>query len=76
MVRMITMTDTLRKAVRRSKRSLYAIAAGAKVKRPSLSRFMAGTQSLRLDMADRLAGYFGLELRPVRMPRGRKTKGG
>ena len=26
-------------------------------------RFVAGKQSLRLDMADRLADYFGLELR-------------
>jgi hypothetical protein len=29
-------------------------------------RFVRGSQSLRLDMADRLAAYFGLELRPKR----------
>jgi plasmid maintenance system antidote protein VapI len=69
---MTTMTQTLRKAVRDSGLSLYAIAAAAGLKRPSLSRFMAGTQSLRLDMADRLAAYFGLELRTRR---GRKGGG-
>lgn len=67
---LMTMTRTLRKAVRESGLSLYAIAAAARLTRPSLSRFMAQTQSLRLDMADRLAGYFGLELKPaVRRPR-------
>jgi plasmid maintenance system antidote protein VapI len=32
------------------------------VKRSSIQRFVDGRQSIRLDMADRLAGYFGLEL--------------
>lgn len=67
----MTMTQTLRKAVRDSGLSLYAIAAGSGLTRPSLSRFMAGTQSLRLDMADKLAEYFGLELKPA----GRRRKG-
>jgi hypothetical protein len=29
-------------------------------------RFVRGSQYLRLDMADRLAGFFGLELRPAK----------
>jgi DNA polymerase I-like protein with 3'-5' exonuclease and polymerase domains len=33
--------------------------------RASLSRFVRGERSLRLDMADRLAKYFGLELTPT-----------
>jgi hypothetical protein len=33
-------------------------------------RFVSGTQSLRLDKADRLAAYFGLALRPVEMHKG------
>ncbi len=57
------MTDTLRKTIRESGLSLYAIAAATGCKRPSLSRFMAGTQSLRLDMADKLATFFKLELK-------------
>jgi plasmid maintenance system antidote protein VapI len=32
------------------------------VQRASLSRFVNGKQSLRLDVADKLAVYFGLEL--------------
>jgi plasmid maintenance system antidote protein VapI len=32
------------------------------LKRASIMRFMQGDQSLRLDMADRLAAYFGLTL--------------
>jgi plasmid maintenance system antidote protein VapI len=36
------------------------------VTRASIMRFVRGSQYLRLDMADRLAGYFGLELRPAR----------
>ncbi len=33
------------------------------VKRQSLMKFMAGEQTLRLDIADKLAAYFGLELK-------------
>jgi plasmid maintenance system antidote protein VapI len=32
------------------------------VKRSSIQRFVDGRQSIRLDMADRLAAYFGLAL--------------
>jgi len=62
---MQTMTDRLRKAIRDSGLSLYAIAAKTGLKRPSLSRFMAGTRSLRLDKADILATFFKLELKPA-----------
>ena len=67
---MPTMTHTLKRAVRESGLSLYAIAAASGVKRPSLSKFMAGKQSLRLDMADRLAMFFRLTLAPKRKGRG------
>lgn len=33
------------------------------VKRASIARFMRGDQSLRLDVAEKLAEYFGLEVR-------------
>jgi plasmid maintenance system antidote protein VapI len=39
------------------------------VTRASILRFVRGSQSLRLDMADRLAAYFGLELRAKRKGR-------
>jgi plasmid maintenance system antidote protein VapI len=43
-----------------------AIERATGVKRASIMRFLRGETSLRLDMADRLAAYFGLELRPQR----------
>jgi hypothetical protein len=39
------------------------------VLRQSLMRFVREEQTLRLDMADRLAVYFGLALRPNRSKR-------
>jgi hypothetical protein len=39
------------------------------VARASIRRFVKGERTLRLDMADRLAAYFGLELRPKRKGR-------
>jgi len=69
---MATMTETLKRAIRKSRLSLYAIAAASGVKRPSLSKFMSDQQSLRLDMADRLAEYFELVLTPKHAARRRK----
>jgi plasmid maintenance system antidote protein VapI len=56
-------SEVLRRAVRDSGMSLKALEREAGVQRASLSRFLAGKQSLRLDMADKLAAYFGLQLR-------------
>jgi plasmid maintenance system antidote protein VapI len=69
----MTLTETLRKAVRDSKLTLYRIGLDSGVKRQSLERFMANRQSLRLDMADKLAAFFRLELRPAKGRR--KAKG-
>lgn len=71
---MQTMTQTLRTAIRQSELSLYMIAKHAGVTRPSLSMFMSGQRSLRLDLADRVAVFLGLELRPARR-KGRVTHG-
>jgi transcriptional regulator with XRE-family HTH domain len=57
-------SDVLRRAVRASGLSLKALEREAGVQRASLSRFMAGKQSLRLDIADKLAAYFELRLGP------------
>ena len=56
------MTETIRKAIEDSGLTLYQIAADTGVQRASLIRFCRGDQSLRLDVADKLAEYFGLEL--------------
>ena len=60
------MTDALKKAVRESGQSLYAICKATGLNEDSLSRFMRGRQSLRLDLADRLAAYLGIECRRTR----------
>jgi plasmid maintenance system antidote protein VapI len=60
------MSDVLRRAVRDSGLPLQALAEAAGVHRGSVSRFVRGERSLRLDMADRLAAYLGLELRKKR----------
>lgn len=57
------MTEILRKAIRESGKSFKRMEADTGVKRQSMMKFVRGEQSLRLDIADKLAPYFGLELR-------------
>ena len=58
------MSALLRQEIRKSaSSSLYKIAKNTGITRASLSRFVRGSQSLRLDIADRLAAHFGLVLR-------------
>src|SRR4051794_1845080 len=57
-----TTTDVLRRAIVESGTSHKALSRETGVARASIMRFVRGDQSLRLDMADRLAAYFGLEL--------------
>jgi plasmid maintenance system antidote protein VapI len=67
------LTDPLRQAIVDSGLPLLRLSKGTGVARASLIRFVRGETSLRLDIADRLAEYFGLELRSVQT---RKRKGG
>ncbi|MCK6456485.1 MAG: hypothetical protein L6Q92_08145 [Phycisphaerae bacterium] len=55
----------LRNAMKRCGLSVYAIAKGSGVPLTCVQQFAAG-RGLRLATADRLADYFGLELRPKR----------
>ena len=57
-----TLTDTLRTAIEQSGVTQYRIAQDTSILATSLSRFMRGETSLRLDKADVLAEYLGLEL--------------
>lgn len=59
-------TDTLRRVIAKSGMTNKALARETEVHRPSIIRFMRSEQSLRLDMADKLAVYFGLELVPTK----------
>ena len=56
------MTDVLKAAIEQSGVSRYRIAKDTGLTEPSLCRFMQGATSLRLDRADVLAEYLGLEL--------------
>jgi plasmid maintenance system antidote protein VapI len=59
-------TDLLRRTIVESGVSYNALQRETGVTRASIMRFVEGRQSLRLDMADRLAAYFGLALRKTR----------
>jgi plasmid maintenance system antidote protein VapI len=54
---------TIRDAVEAGRTNYKALERETGLTRASIMRFVAGKQSLRLDMADRLAAHFGLELR-------------
>ncbi len=56
-------SDLLRKTIAESEVPLLQIEEATGVHRACISRFVRGLHSLRLDVADRLADYFGLELR-------------
>ncbi len=57
-----TMTDALKAAIEESGLTLYRIAKDTGILDTSLGRFVRGETSLRLDKADALADYLGLEL--------------
>src|SRR5262249_8755942 len=69
-------TDVLRQAILDSGLPLLQIAEATGVERASLSRFVAGKRSLRLDMADKLAAYFGLTLTKTEKTPTKKGKKG
>jgi plasmid maintenance system antidote protein VapI len=54
---------TIRQAVEKGRTNYKALERETSVTRASITRVVRGSQSLRLDMADRLAAFFGLELR-------------
>jgi plasmid maintenance system antidote protein VapI len=55
--------ETIRAAVESGQTSYKKLERETGLARASIMRFVRGTQSLRLDLADRLADHFGLELR-------------
>ena len=65
-------TDMLRKTIADSGLPLLVIERETGVQRASVMRFLRGDQSLRLDMADKLAAYFELELVSRKGRRNRK----
>jgi plasmid maintenance system antidote protein VapI len=55
-------SDILRRTIIESAVSYLELQRSTRVSRASIMRFVRGERTLRLDMADRLAAYFGLEL--------------
>ena len=68
------MTEVLRQALIDSKLPLLVLQRETGLKRASLRWFINGERSLRLDMADKLAEFFGLELGPVGTPKRKAGK--
>jgi plasmid maintenance system antidote protein VapI len=62
----LSITDALRRAIVESGTSYKALSRETGVARASIQRFVDGRQSLRLDMADRLAAFYRLEVRKRR----------
>jgi plasmid maintenance system antidote protein VapI len=60
---------TILRAIEEGRTNYKALERETGVTRASIMRFVRGSQSLRLDMADRLAAFFGLELRVKRKGR-------
>jgi plasmid maintenance system antidote protein VapI len=58
-----SMTDVLRRTIIESGVTYKALSRETGVARASIQRFVDGRQSIRLDMADRLAAYFRLTIR-------------
>jgi plasmid maintenance system antidote protein VapI len=59
-----TMAEQLRKAMQTSGKTVNAIAVKAGIPQPVLYRFVNGERDLTMSTAQKLADYFGLELRP------------
>ncbi len=57
-----TMTEAISDAIEESELSFKALERETGVLRQSLMRFAEGEQSLRLDIADKLAKFFDIEI--------------
>jgi plasmid maintenance system antidote protein VapI len=62
-------SDVPRRAIAESGMAYKRLERETSVARASIMRFVRGSQSIRLKIADRLAAHFGLELRPKRKVR-------
>ena len=56
-----TLADQLRKAIKDSGLSTYAVAKGSGLSYPATLRFISGERDLYLSSATKLAHYFGME---------------
>lgn len=68
------MADALKTAIESSGLTFKALERETDVTRQSLMAFMKDERTLRLDMADRVANYFGLTVGPASKPKRKKVK--
>ena len=69
----LPITESLRAAINASDLSFLALERETGVIRQSLMPFARGESGINIDAADKLAVYFGLELRPVTRKAAKKT---
>ena len=62
MAKRLTMTEVLRRRIEESDLPFLTLEQQTGVLRQSLMKFVRGETTLRLDAADKLAEFFGLEL--------------
>ena len=60
-------SNQLRAAIRKSGKSANVLAKESGVPQPTITRFLAGAE-MRSNTIDKLAAYFGLELRSAAKP--------
>ena len=70
----MALAETLKQAIEDSGLSLYRISQDSGLDYAALHRFANGERDLRLETADILVEYFGLELKPKAKPKARKRK--
>ena len=59
----MSVSDSLRQAIRNSDATLYRVAKDAEIDWGTLQRFLDGTRpNIRIDTVEKLCRYFGLEL--------------
>lgn len=68
----VLISEKLRECIEKSELSYNQIAQNAGVPTPSITRFVAGERGLSMDVIDRLAKYFQLELTDKPKKRGGK----
>ncbi len=75
MTNKLPISEILRAAINVSELSFLALERETGVLRQSLMPFARGTAGINIDAADKLAVYFGLELRPATRKAPTKRKG-
>jgi transcriptional regulator with XRE-family HTH domain len=68
---MATISDTLKRAIRTSGKSVYEICKATGLDKGAMSRYLSGTTDLRLESVDKLCKCLGLELTPKVKRKGR-----